>query len=433
MNDLEERLRSGLDAAAATQDVPAGFDDRVAGQIAVVRRRRAVGRGALAAAVVVGMIAGMAALRQDPSVHTVAGTPAREPGWHAMAEAPISPRMQHLSVAMGDRVLVWGGSNGDTRLDGAVYDAADDTWTKVPAGPFRVGDAVGAWTGHEAIVVSGERDDVVAAAYDPVANAWRTLAAPPLGNGASALNDAVWTGTELVVVGIDDPGEGGTVNQVAVYDPATDSWRKGSLPAGPMPSFGDAVWTGTELAVVGRVNTSGTSVGNNTLQVYDPTADRWREVPWGLDGVRGQMTVAWTGSRLFVGGGHDGDVTLRDAALVDLATGMWERVPDAPVAFAGSDRFGELWTGTAVLTLDGEGARPVSFDPTTRAWQVGPASPIDHRREEASWAWLGRSAVVWGGGFSTQTSPGISSCCTLIEAGELYTPDGPPVTATAAP
>jgi hypothetical protein len=422
MNDLEQRLRRGLEAAATTQDVPPGFDDRVLGRVAVVRRRRAAGRGALAAIVLVGAIGGVVALRPDPPTHTaIAEAAPGEPGWHTMADAPIGPRFEHLSVAMGDRVLVLGGYNGQARLDGAVYDAAHDTWTTVPSSPFRVGDAVGAWTGTEVIVVSGERDDVVAAAYDPGANSWRTLAAPPLGNGASALNHAVWTGTELVVVGIADEGEGGTVNQVAIYDLAADRWRTGAPPNGPLPSFGDAVWTGTEVAVVGQVGTSGSSAGTDTLQVYDPAADHWREVPWGLDGVRGRMTVVWTGSRLFVGGGSGGEGTFADAALVDLATGTWDRVPDAPVGFLGNDRFGELWTGTAVLTLDGVGGRPVAFDPATRTWHVGPASPGAQPGDEGSWAWAASRVVTWSGGFSTPNDSG-STCCTLIEGGETYIP-----------
>lgn len=427
MNDLEERLRRGLDAAAATQGRPPSFEARVAGRVAVVRHRRAVARGVIGvtAIALAGTLGGVAAARHDPPRQTaVAGAPAVTPGWHPMAGAPIPRRFEALSIAMGDRVLVWGGYSHDRLLDGAVYDAAHDTWTKVPRSPFAAGDAVGAWTGREAIVVSGERENVVAAAYDPAANSWRTLAAPPLANGASALNHAVWTGTELVVVGIATQDDRGTVNQVAVYDPVADRWRTGSIPPGPLPAFGDALWTGSDVAVVGHVNASGKSGGNDTLQVYDPATDRWRDIPWGLDGVRGQMTVAWTGSRLFVGGGRNGDLLLRDAALVDPATGMWERVPDAPVAFAGNDRFGELWTGSVVLTLAGEDARPVAFDPTTRTWQMGPASPIDSRREEASWAWVQprRSAIVWGGGFSFKDPTGISGCCTPIEGGETYTP-----------
>ena len=428
MIEVEERVRRGLSAAAATQHVPVGFDDRVARRVSVFRRRRVVGRGALVAVVLAAVIGGVAAFRPDStSQTTVAGGPATgittAPGWHPIADAPIPPRFEALSLAMGDRVLVWGGSAHEaTQVDGAVYDAGHNTWTKVPASPLFSGDGVGAWTGRDAIVVSGQSGVVVAAAYNPDTNSWRKLATPPLANGASAMNHAVWTGTELVVVGVADEGDTiGTVNQVAVYDPATGAWRRGSVPSGPLPDFGDAVWTGSEVAVVGNVGTSGKSAGHDTVQLYNPVTDRWREIPWGLDGVRGNLVVAWIGTRLFVGGGRGAH---RDAALVDPATGTWDRVPDAPIAFEGNDRYAELWTGTAVLTMNGADNRPLTFDPLTHVWRVGPASPDGVRRDAVSWAWAGTShtAVVWSGGLSANEKPGITSCCTPIEGGETYTP-----------
>ena len=428
MNSFEERLRSGLETVAAAQGLPVGFEDRVGERVASARRRRAFSRGGLMVVVLLAFIGGAVVIIDDPPVQTtIAGGPL-DPGWHPIADAPIPPRIQALSVGMGDRVLVWGGWDDESRLDGAVYDSADDTWTEVPSSPFNVGDAVGAWTGEEAIVVSGERNDVVGAAYDPDTNSWRTLPAPPLANGASALNHALWTGTEVVIVGIADAGDQGTVNQVARYDPATNIWRTGALPAAPLPGFGDAAWTGTEVAVVGHVNGSGSSIGNNTLHLYNPNLDRWREIPWELDGVRGTMTVAWTGDALFIGGGRliDGasEEFLRDAALVDLANDRWDRLPDAPVAFAGNERFAEVWTGSTVLTFEGAGATPLAFDPKSRTWRTGTPSPIEGYRMETAWTWVPsrRSVVMWSGAFSSMDSPTRTFCCSPIDGGETYTP-----------
>jgi hypothetical protein len=431
MIELEERVRRGLNTAAATQVVPPNFEQRVTQRVTVVRRRRVLARSALAAAaVMVAVVGAVAVVREDsPTQKTVAGGPgtgvSTAPGWRPIADAPIAPRFQALSIAMDDRVLVWGGSGDNSLLDGAVYDAAHDTWTKLPDSPLPSGDTIGAWTGREAIVVSGETGDIVAAAYDPQADTWRTLAEPPLTNASSALNHAVWTGTELVVVGIANESDSGTVNQVAIYDPSADSWRTGSLPGGPLPAFGDAVWTGTEVAVVGHILASGRSVGRDTLQVYDPASDEWREIPWGLEGVRDRIVVAWTGNRLFVGGGSLLDVPRRDAALVDLAAGIWDRVPDAPVDFEGNSRFGEIWTGRGVLTLNGgDDEQPLTFDPVDRAWSVGPSSGEGFRREEVSWAWVEprNAVVVWSGGLSTEEGRGVTGCCTPIDRGRTYTP-----------
>ena len=459
MIDLEERIRRGLNAAAAPQATPPGFDGRVTRRISVVRRRRAITRGLATVAVVVTVLGSIAALRPDSSTPTrvIAGGQTHEPGWNPIAGAPIPPRLDPLAVGMGDRTLIWGGGGGNNagadRLDGAVYDAVHDSWTKVPDSPLVSSDAVGAWTGREAIVVSGIHSSqpdpsgagahgpspVVAAAYDPAANSWRRLPSPPLANASSVLNRAVWTGRELVIAGTASQVESvPVVNQVAIYNPDTGRWRTGSVPAGPLPDPADALWTGTEVAVVGTVNITKAGLGTNTLLLYNPVTDRWREIPWGLEmtapekianepgsfiQARENLSTAWTGDRLFVGGG--GQSTLRrDAALVDLETGTWDRVPDAPIGFRGNDvGSGALWTGTSALTLAGDGGRPVGFDPATRSWTVGPPDPIAARGVgNGAWVWIEsqRAVVVWGG---ADLTPSDGICCTLIEDGETYTPD----------
>jgi N-acetylneuraminic acid mutarotase len=329
---------------------------------------------------------------------------------------------------MGDKMLVIGGGNGETtRFDGAVFDAPSDSWRKVAPAPAPIGDAVGAWTGHEAIILTGEGASVTASAYDPATNSWRTLPSPPITNAASAIAHAVWTGTELLVISTSGGDDGHDLaNHAAIYDPQTNRWRPIAVPAEPFPNFGDAVWTGDRLAVVGTVNQSGSSTGNNTLLVYDPASDQWHIVAWQLPGTRTNPVVAWTGNRLFIGGGGSAYAppTLSDAALVDVGTGTWTRVPDAPVTFAGNSRFGELWTGREVLTLDGAQTRPVAFDPATQAWHIGPPSPNGTRRAEAGWSWLPsrHAAVVWGGGTTNGAATGTVSCCTPLGDGLRYTP-----------
>ena len=64
-SDLEERLRRGLNAAAATQGQPPSFEARVAGRVVVVRHRRAVARGAIGVAAIA--LAACGAPPADPS------------------------------------------------------------------------------------------------------------------------------------------------------------------------------------------------------------------------------------------------------------------------------------------------------------------------------------------------------------------------------
>jgi hypothetical protein len=430
MIELEARLRESLASAARTQELPSDFDERVSQRVMVVRRRRAGTRAAVAVALIAALGVGLLAIRPgDRAGRIRTASPAVEPGWHPIAPSPLSPRSGALTLAMGDQVLVLGGSdNAAGRSDGAVLDVPQDKWHPVATSPLPNYDAIGAWTGREAIVLSGnENGSVVAAAYDPANDSWRVLAPPPLPNAASATAHAVWTGTEMLV--IDSSGGGDShdfANHAAIYDPRADRWHAMSVPADPFPIFGDAVWTGDRLAVVGRVNQSGSSAGNNTLLVYDAAGDTWHAVAWQLAGVRTNPVVAWTGQELFIGGGGNayGPPALADAALVDLATGTWTTLPNAPIAFAGNYRFDELWTGTQVLTLDGADTRPVAFDPTTKTWNVGPPSPTGVQRQEAGWAWAPsvQSAVVSGGGTISTSGTGITGCCTPLDDSTRYTP-----------
>jgi hypothetical protein len=425
MIDVEEQLRRSLSEVADSQRVPADFDARVTRRVAVHRRRRRVVRAGLATVVILAVaLVGVMATRDTGSrLQKVVGEPGPVTGWLPIADAPIEPRAGVPIIVMGDRMLVWGGAGADS----AVYDVRRDRWTKAPPAPLPKGDGVGVWDGREAIVVASDDDGhTSAAAFDPDRSSWRQLADAPLQNAASAADHAIWTGSEVVVIGVATEIESVTTSEVAIYDPETDTWRSGTPTTELLPDFGDAVWTGNEIAIVGRVGDSGRGPGSSTVNLYNPFTDRWRSIPWGLPAQATNPVVAWTGDRLFIGGGGGvyGGPRSREAALVDVTTGDWERLADAPIGFAGNHRFGEIWTGEAVLTLNGDGGRPVTFDPSTRTWTVGSPDATGGLREEAGWSWLvpSRTAVVWGGGTIATLEQGIRRCCSPIEDGERYTP-----------
>ena len=128
-------------------------------------------------------------------------------GWQpvSLSGAP-SARSGHTAVWTGQRLIVWGGRNGGTRLgDGALYDPATDTWqpTSALGGPTPRSGHNGLWAGGEMIVFGGETAAGATAdgyAYDPVKDMWRTLsgAGNPLIRTEAT---AVWTGHELAVFG----------------------------------------------------------------------------------------------------------------------------------------------------------------------------------------------------------------------------------------
>lgn len=75
-------------------------------------------------------------------------------GWLSMAPAPLAGRTEHAMVVLDGKTVVWGGY--PTNLgDGAVYDPVTDTWESMPSGPegrrqftgVAVGDRLMVWGG----------------------------------------------------------------------------------------------------------------------------------------------------------------------------------------------------------------------------------------------------------------------------------------------
>jgi hypothetical protein len=162
--------------------------------------------------------------------------------WRRIAAAPIEPRADHVAVWTGDEMIVWGGTDGTGRYprmflrDGAAYDPQTDSWRRIGRAPTlpQLGaeaepDATDAiWTGDEMVVWNGQQG----AAYDPEADAWRRIRdAPPSRLSALGTDRVVWTGEEMIVSGGVRHGDD-FLSSAAAYDPDADRWQV--LPAPPL-------------------------------------------------------------------------------------------------------------------------------------------------------------------------------------------------------
>lgn len=202
---------------------------------------------------------------------------------------------------------VWG--------DAAAYDPATQRWRDLPGtGLERTGAAV--WTGSEIVWVADSRSAEgtagIALALDPDGGGWRRLAEPPLARFTAA---PVWTGSELVAIGAlvrvdpDQPNPGETHGGVASYDPVSDTWTEIEPPEGLRVdhlSLPAAVWTGTEVLVLGS---SGPFVPVDDViplsgVAYDPESGTWRMLPDPSLSDRGGMASAWIGTELLLWGGE---------------------------------------------------------------------------------------------------------------------------------
>ncbi|KRF36132.1 hypothetical protein [Nocardioides sp. Soil805] len=259
-------------------------------------------------------------------------------GWVRLPDAPLSARSRSLVEAVGDRVVVVGGwellcpptadcafPEEPLHADGAVLNTRTDEWSPMAPAPFGlVGEQrQTAALGGSVFTVTGCRTGMGCAGapelleYDVAADRWHEHGRVP--GFRSSYVALVPVGDRLVVHRASD--EQGRPADL-VFDPGAGSWDR--LPADPLPEVYD------RFAV---------AVGDDLVLAGSPTA--------ALD---------------------DGGVPdTKLLARLDLETGTWTRLPDAPGPGY------QLWAAGDELLLNGH-YRPVwLLDPETGRWREGPS------------------------------------------------------------
>ncbi len=322
--------------------------------------------------------------------------------WVEIPSGLLSARTGQSSAWTGSALLMWGGeSPSGTRNDGARYQAAGGTWTRLPSGAPRA-QAAAVWTGSEMLVWGGYSATESLGdglGFAPAQNSWRPL---PL-DGAPTPREwasAEWTGTEMLIWGGQNVA-GQSLADGAAYSPVTRRWRSLSTNGAPSGRWSHrAVWTGTEFLVWGGYDAARGYVGDGAR--YNPASDQW--IPMSAAGApspRGWHIGVWTGTELLVWGGQSTSASPGDGARYDPSTDSWK-----PIAVAGAPsaraNHAAVWTGTELLVWGGlragvalgDGAR---YDPVTDHWvpmsaRHAPAARFDHPV-----LWTGDELVVWGG------------------------------------
>lgn len=228
-------------------------------------------------------------------VETTSNTTRAEAGWEVLPASPLSARYGSLAAWTGEEFLVVGGSvrtgaaTEEYSPQGAAYNPATERWRPLPDAPFQLTDkSIAVWTGTELLVVGGAVPTgpgtaewtSQAAAYAPQRNLWRRLPPAPLRPRWNAFS--AWTGTRLlvwggaaVVPGIEDVS---ILGDGASYDAAAGSWQPISQSPRPTGARGPSVWTGDRWLLGGGEN--GTDGGTDHGWVeYDPRTDGWRRLP----------------------------------------------------------------------------------------------------------------------------------------------------------
>ena len=172
-----------------------------------------------------------------------------------------SARNLHQSLWTGSEMLVWGGTGAGFAFAtaGARYNPASSTWTAMSTsgGPSLRYSFTAVWTGSEMLVwggVAAPAFDYVGdgGRYNPTTNTWGAIPATPLISRRGG-HAAVWSGSEMIIWGGRNTPGGNNLADGGRYDPATGGGVGGWSAIAPNSSIGgrsdvnNAIWTGTEM------------------------------------------------------------------------------------------------------------------------------------------------------------------------------------------
>jgi hypothetical protein len=266
--------------------------------------------------------------RYDPAV-----------GWSATSNSGTpSPRRDHTAIWTGAEMIIWGGTSQVGAIGSARYKPASDSWSSISGGPEgRFGHAA-VWTGTRMIVWGGSNGAspalLTGGRYDPNVG-WTPTS---VGTQPSSVGNLFWTGNEIL------SWSGGVTGR---YDPATDSWRAVTTPAGMVRAGASAVWTGSRMVVWGGSTVACCQCGQNynvyydTGRAYDPLLDFWTPGSIGSGALfkptkRAGHRAVWNGFDMIVWGGVEqlpcsGGTLYKDGARYNPTYDTWQ-----PIATAGA-------------------------------------------------------------------------------------------------
>jgi N-acetylneuraminic acid mutarotase len=325
-----------------------------------------------------------------------------------------TPRYDHTAVWAGDRMVMWGGTDGTNIFDsGARYFPTANAWSNMTATarPASRNDYTTVWSGSEMIIWGGFNNFYfdIGGGYNPVTDIWRATA--PTGERSQRRgHTAVWTGTEFIVWGGFD-GER-YVNTGGRLNPALNTWIPVSTNAAPAGRTGhSAVWTGTQMIIWGGTSTNSLNSGGR----YNPASDTWTATaPGGAPLARYNHSAVWTGDSMIIWGGADANFRNTGGRYNPIAN-TWSATPTAGAPSARSEH-AAIWTGNEMVVWGGVGGTPASpiplstgarYNPASNSWAALPAGGAPAARTGHKAVWSGAEMLVWGGtDFATNLNTG---------------------------
>lgn len=261
-------------------------------------------------------------------------------GWERVADAPIN-RYEPSTLVAGGKVYLLGGfiNPGLLTTDAvSVYDPATNTWTETAPMPM-------ALTHHHGLVVEDRE---------------------------------IW-----VFGGAVGANPGRIVDNVWIYDIASDEWREG--PSLPEPVGGGGVaLNGRDIHYFGGMITDRATSSEDHWVYNLDSADGWQNrAP--MTRARLHFSTALIDGKIYAFGGqfgHDrGSVDLPYVEVYDIASDTWSELGDMPQAISHAEGGTFMYNG--MVYIGGGRNRPFAealssiyaYDPTTDTWSRAGALP----------------------------------------------------------
>ena len=378
--DLEARLRRDLprlaDLLEANPTVDQDDDavDRVDVESARHRFRRPVWFAVAACLLAVTGLAGVDGLVSHRARHGSTTSVIANPNppldtWAALPSGPLSPREDATSVWTGTEWLIFGGRQGLMVVnDSAAYDPSTNTWRSLAVNPTMHPGAQAVWTGHVVAVLAKGGGWI----YDPAADTWTDLPRQPTASWATVVsNDAVWTGQQVVAIGVTDNNGHGELGARGI-DPNTRTW-------GPLVQTGELAPSFDAMGAVAGARWDGSRV-----QVWLTTGEGWAMTPAQRPGRHCRSSTCPTRTRRppcrspAPGPGPTSSpapptTPVPSEQLAVFENGAWTLVGD-PQPGPPGDAFPQLTMAGSELILLSRQREPEAIDPTTgviRALDLG--------------------------------------------------------------
>ncbi len=226
--------------------------------------------------------------------------------------------------------------------------------------------------------------------YNPATDTWASAHPLP---GATNHNSAAVAAGKLYVFGV------GPTRRTFVYDPANDSWSDVALTNFPH----------TSTAAVGVINdkiyvAGGSGANQNELEVYDPVANTWTNLP-PMRVQRHHCAGGVINGKFYVVGGRPSQMASTALEVYDPQSNAWTTLSSMPTGRSGIAAGvvgGELY----VFGGEGSGIFPQVevYNPTTNTWRRIQDMPTPRHGMWASV--IGNRIYLAGGSVEEGLAPG---------------------------